>query len=136
MSRHAFVFGIDNILVDISSLEGLPYGEVVTGSLEAPAIDTVVATATTAKEQGIDVLILTGRAEKYREETEKLLEKYEIEAALVVMQSDDDTDSETEFKRKSLWELRKDYTILNVYADDPEFVAMLKEEGYGYAYVS
>lgn len=129
------MFGIDNTLIDISGLAGLPYSEVMTGSLEAPPIESVVSVATTAKEKDIAVLILTTRPERYREETEELLKKFDIHTDLIWMRIEADKDSEVEYKRKSLESLRSNYTILNVFEDNEDVVEMLVREGYSYVHV-
>lgn len=129
------MFGIDNTLIDISGLAGLPYSEVMTGSLEAPPIESVVNVATTAKEKDIAVLILTTRPERYREETEELLKKFDIHTDLIWMRIEADKDSEVEYKRKSLESLCSNYTILNVFEDNEDVVEMLVREGYSYVHV-
>lgn len=129
------MFGIDNTLIDISGLAGLPYSEVMTGSLEAPPIESVVNVATTAKEKDIAVLILTTRPERYREETVELLKKFDIHPDLIWMRIEADKDSEVEYKSKSLESLRSNYTILNVFEDNEDVVGMLVREGYSYVHV-
>lgn len=93
-----------------------------------PPIPTTVAAARGHHADGTTVLIVTGRAEKWRQLSETWLDEAEVPRAGVWMRTDGDQRSARIVKAEILAKLQAEYDIIHAYDDDPEVIAMWAEQ--------
>ncbi len=82
------------------------------------------------KQFPIDIILLSGRNERYRPQTERWLKKHGITYKALYLRADDDFRRDTVYK-KEVYEkhIKGKYDVLFVLEDRDQVVAMWREEG-------
>lgn len=89
----------------------------------------VVKAVDDAHDQGLKVIIVTARRERYREVTESWLENQGIEFDEIHFRPDDDLREDTIIKREILGDLSNRFRIVAAWDDNPKIIALWKNHG-------
>lgn len=98
-------------------------------SFNSPPRADIAAEWEKAARDGSAIIVLTGRPEKWRQETAWWLKRNDFNPSSMIMRQKGDKRPAAEFKREMLNSLREFYTITWACDDDPRVHAMYVEEG-------
>lgn len=76
------------------------------------------------------LIIVTGRSEKYREDTEKWLRERHIRFDKLVMRDLSSTETGMEYKLRVVKEVSKEFNILVIFEDRRKYNEMFRSEGF------
>lgn len=132
--RQVAVFDIDGVLADVRHrlhlLAQSPkrWDEFFAAGVDDPLLEAG-ADLVRVRAASDEIRYLTGRPERSRELTEAWLRRHDLPRGAVTMRPDRDHRPARRFKVEQLRALRAERTIALVVDDDPEVVALLREEG-------
>lgn len=137
MKPTAIIFDCDGTLCDVSSIrhlveEGLKtknFDEFHRQSIDCPPIQWVADVAREASEDGIKILVVTARQEKYRALTSFWLAMHKIPSDELVMRHTGDGRPDHEAKEEMLRRLSSKYRIVKAYDDRPSVIDLWKSHG-------
>lgn len=137
------IVDMDGTLVDTSSLHDLlreirnpdgtwdPVGLDLFNqrTRECPANWEIIDICSGYWSQGIDVVVMTAREEKYRSLTKGWLNKYGVPYKELYMRALGDLRPDREVKKDLLAEVRKHWDVVFAIDDQPAIIELWKEEG-------
>lgn len=136
MTRDAALFDLDGTLCDTSSIEHLvagpdaDYRAFHAASATCPPVEEVLAALRRAREQGLAVLLWTGREFVWRDLTLDWLARHEIGFDGLYMRLAADYRPAVTVKSELLRDIADDgFRIVRAWEDDTEIVALLRETG-------
>lgn len=132
--RQVAVFDVDGVLADVRHrLHLLAHAPKRWDEFFAAADDDPLlqegADLVRSRAAADEIRYLTGRPERSRALTEAWLRRHDLPAGAVTMRPDGDHRPARRFKVERLRALRGERTIALVVDDDPEVVALLRDEG-------
>lgn len=98
-------------------------------SIFCPPNPEVVAKVHEAVEQGLVPLLVTARMAKYRQVTQRWLERHEIPITSIWMRANRDYRKDAIVKREILGKIRLQYDPVEATDDNPEVVEVWEDEG-------
>ncbi len=78
-------------------------------------------------DEDISTIVLTGRNERARKDTETILKKDLFDYSKLIMREIDDYRSAYEFKKEYLMKIKEEYDIITVFDDDLSVILMCRE---------
>ncbi|NUP47260.1 MAG: hypothetical protein HOW97_08090 [Catenulispora sp.] len=133
MQRDAVIFDVDGTLCDVRGIRHLiaekGFPAFHAASIDCPPHAHVVAAARIAAADGLAVLIVTGRAERWRRLTSMWLAIHDVPSTVLRMRADGDYRKDYLVKREILRRLRGRYRIVHAWDDNPAIVQLWAEEG-------
>lgn len=137
MKPTAIIFDCDGTLCDVSSIRHLVeiglktknFDDFHRSSVDCPPIGWVADAARFAAEDGIKVLVVTARQEKYRALTSFWLAMHKIPSDELMMRPTGDGRPDHEVKEEILARLSTRYDIVKAYDDRPDVVRLWGEYG-------
>lgn len=129
----AVIFDVDGTLGDVRSIRPLietkGFHAFHAASIDCPPHPHVVEAARTARDAGLAVLVVTGRAERWRRLTGMWLALHDVPSDGMWMRPDNDFRKDYLIKRQILRRLRQKYTITHAWDDNPGVLKLWAEEG-------
>lgn len=139
MKRPAVLFDMDGTLADVSAIRHLvipapgdrrkDFDAFHRASVDCPPHAWVVEAARTAKGQGFDVLIVTARKAKWRHHTAWWLALNGVPSDALFMRPDHDNRPDREVKTDILRAIRRTWTPVLAYDDNPKIVTLWESHG-------
>jgi phosphoglycolate phosphatase-like HAD superfamily hydrolase len=131
----AYIFDVDGTLANVE-----PYRHHVTGenrnfeAFHAESIDAlphshVVNMAREALLEGHDILVVTARMEKWRQQTSMWIAIHDIPADALFMRANYDNRKDYLVKKDILDMIQERWTVVHAVDDNPEVIALWKENG-------
>ena len=133
--RRAVIFDMDGTLCDVASVRHHVRGTrrnfdaFHRASLECPPHEHVVEAARQAKADGLDVVVVTARQERWRRLTGIWLALNDVPSDELLMRADHDERPDVEVKRSILRRIRKRYEVVAAWDDNPSVIALWRSEG-------
>jgi len=133
--RLAIIVDCDGTLVDTADIVHMvlakpkKYDQFHHASVFSPPHGWVVEEVRGHYLQGIAVIIVTARKDRWWELTSNWLEAHEVPYDELHMRKDDDHRPDRIIKEEILFELRERFTIIGAYDDNPSVVALWEEHG-------
>lgn len=140
----AIIFDVDGTLCDVSGIRhyvvGVEKGKenydaFHRSSLFCPPHAHVVEAVRQAKRGGLGVLIVTARRARYRRLTLDWLTKHDIPCDAFHIRNDTDDRPDVEVKRDILERIRRDWTVVHAWDDNPAVLELWQREGIPYTEV-
>ena len=137
----AILFDMDGTLCNVSSIRHhlIPTDPNYKGykdfnafheeSVDCPAHDWVVEDFKTAQALGFKVIVVTARSERYRPQTSWWLSEQGLVPDEHFHRADKDMRKDVEVKRDILERIRKRYTVVRAYDDNPAIIELWESEG-------
>jgi len=131
--RLAIIVDCDGTLVDTADIVHMvlakpkKYDQFHYASVFCPPHDWVLEEVRGHYLQGIAVIIVTARKDRWWELTSNWLEAHEVPYDELHMRKDDDHRPDRIIKEEILFELRERFTIIGAYDDNPSVVALWEE---------
>jgi phosphoglycolate phosphatase-like HAD superfamily hydrolase len=131
--RDAVIFDVDGTLCDVRGIRHLiaekGFPAFHAASIDCPPHGHVVAAAQRADADGLAVLVVTGRAERWRRLTSVWLALHDVPSTVLRMRADGDYRKDYLVKREILRRLRGRYRIVHAWDDNPAVLQLWAEEG-------
>ena len=134
---NCIIVDVDGTIVDVSGVRHYvrddrrhkDFDHFHLGAMFCPPIRSTLDTIAAAHDDGLVVVIVTARKERWRHHTRWYLEKHGIRAEHLVMRADDDDRRDVEVKREILSQIRQWYEPVLAVDDNPSVVDMWRAEG-------
>lgn len=140
--KTAVIFDMDGTLADVSSIRHhltkfdetkrtvvKHFHRFHAASVSVPPHQHVVNAAQTAKMLGHDILIVTARKHMWRHHTAWWLAIHDVPSDMLMMRGDEDNRKDYEVKKDMLDTIRKAYTVIHAWDDNPSIIKLWTEEG-------
>ena len=140
--KTAVIFDMDGTLADVSSIRYhltkfdetkrtvvKHFHRFHAASVSVPPHQHVVNAAQTAKMLGHDVLIVTARKHMWRHHTAWWLAMHNVPSDMLMMRGNDDNRKDYEVKKDMLDTIRKAYSVIHAWDDNPSIIKLWTEEG-------
>lgn len=139
--ERAFIFDVDGVLADNTHRQGLlkqegktsraRWAEFFEAGKDDPAYEDTLRLVHTLQAYGYTLLIVTGRAEPWRDQLEEWLQKRGIFPERIWMRGATDFRKDWEIKESVLKEIQdeKRYSIIGVFEDNTSCVKMWRAHG-------
>lgn len=139
--QDAVLFDMDGTLCDVRSIRHLVEGprrdfhafHMASGG--CPAHPEVAEAARDARREGRAVIIVTARMECYRHVTSMWLALNGVPSDALLMRRDGDFRKDFIVKREILAKIRRRWNPVHAWDDNPEVIALWKQEGIAYTVV-
>lgn len=132
--RDAVIFDVDGTLCDVSSVRhhvrGKPrnFDAFHSASLSCPPHAHVADAARTAHAEGLAVIVVSARQERWRRPTEFWLAMHDIPSDHLYLRDDTDGRQDVEVKRDILARVRQRYTVVAAWDDNPSVIELWESE--------
>lgn len=141
--HQAAIVDVDGTLVNVSSLHSYlativnPDGTYKQAGLdtyhrlaqECPAIWETIDKCEGMHTQGVDVVVVTARSERYRGLTKQWLHKYAVPYRALYMRPEGDHRPDYDVKKDLLAEIQEQWDVVRAYDDNPKVLALWEEMG-------
>ncbi|WP_229052017.1 hypothetical protein [Aeromicrobium sp. Leaf350] len=133
--RRAAIFDVDGTLCDVSSVRHHVRGRKKdfnafhSDALACPPHVEVADAARRARAEGLAVLVVTARKERWRHPTGFWLALHDIPSDELYMRGDKDGRRDVEVKRDILQRIRRRYEVVEAWDDNPAIIALWESRG-------
>lgn len=139
--KTAVIFDMDGTLADVSSIRHhletfdetkrtvvKHFHRFHAESVSVPAHDYVVNAAQVAHMIGHSVLVVTARKHMWRHHTAWWLAMHDVPSDMLMMRGNDDHRPDYEVKKDMLETIRKAYSVIHAWDDNPKIIKLWEEE--------